>query len=270
MDYSTQTANFFMFAYLCIALGFKHTVDFIRNLNYQGFAINALTVYSELVERCRVGIRHIYVIPHIKESVINNTYYLTSLKCALIGQRIEPLSGDWISSSVLNESVLSSNNILETYDFLIDTNCSASDEFYYACSSIKSIIISVSNMKQGLVTMKLGEQYFSRFYNLEEYEPNACTVEEIEPFTNKFLSIEYTHPDMKQGIVMDLEKGYWLVGNHILSNVFIKRWLEYQPMSYIFDNQYCIKILDGDVNVLELTWGQGVVLGEDGKYDIVI
>jgi hypothetical protein len=50
--------------------------------------------------------------------------------------------------------------------------------------------------------------------------------------------------------------------------VFIKRWLEYQPISYVFDKEYCIKILDGDVSVIELRWGQGIVLEEDGKYKI--
>lgn len=269
MDYSTQTANFFMFAYLCLALGFKNTVDFIRNLDYQGFAIKALTLYSESVERCKVGIRHIYDIPYVKDSVTKATYYLMSLKCALIGQRIEPLSSDWISCSVLNESIMSSKNIIEIYDYLIDTNLSPSDEFYYTTSSLKSIIISDSKMKHGLVTMKLDERYFSRFYNSASEYPIACTLEDCKSFTNKFLSIEYTHPDMSAGIVMNIERGYWLVGNDILSNVFVKRWLEYQPLSYIFDNQYCIKILDGDVGVIELGWGQGIVLCENGKYEIV-
>jgi hypothetical protein len=269
MDYSTQTSNFLMFAYLCFALGFKNTVDFIRNLDYQGFAINALTLYSESVEQCKIGIQYAYDIPYVKESVTNATYYLTSLKCALIGQRIEPLSSDWISCSVLNESIMSTRNIIETYDYLVDTNRSASDEFYYTCSSLKSVIISDSKMKQGLVTMKLGWRYFTRFYNSISEYPNASTVEDSKPFTNKFLSIEYTHPEMSQGIVMNLERGYWLVENHILSNVFIKRWLEYQAISHIFDNRYTIKILDGDVSVIELRWGQNIVLGEGGKYEIV-
>jgi len=258
-----------MFAYLCLALGFKNTVDFIRNLDYQGFALYAVTLYSESVEQCKIGIKYAYDIPYIRDYVTNATYYLTSLKCALIGQRIEPLSSDWISCSVLNESIMSSKNITETYDYLNDTNLSVSDEFYYTCSSLKTIIISDSKMKHGLVTMKLTNRYYTRFYNSASEYPIASTVNEFDPFTNKFLSIEYTHPEMSQGIVMNLEKGYWLVGNHILSNVFIKRWLEYQSTSYIFDKEYCVKILDGDVSVTELRWGQGIVLEKDGKYEVV-
>jgi hypothetical protein len=68
---------------------------------------------------------------------------------------------------------------------------------------------------------------------------------------------------------MDLHKGYWLVGNHILSNVFIKRWLEYQSLAYKFDKRYSVKILDGDISVIELNWTEGIVLGEGGKYEIV-
>ena len=89
------------------------------------------------------------------------------------------------------------------------------------------------------------------------------------PSKAKFLSIEYTHPLMKMGIVFELDKSVYFVGNQILSPTFVKSYLEYQSELYHFDMDYVLKIMDGDINSFELGFDRYVVLTEDG-YSIVL
>ena len=83
-----------------------------------------------------------------------------------------------------------------------------------------------------------------------------------------FLSIEYIHPDMKEKIVIDLPKSAYLVNNTLLSALFIKRYLEYQYETHVFDLNYKINIMDNNINMLSLKYPEMILLKED-SYEII-
>ena len=116
--------------------------------------------------------------------------------------------------------------------------------------------------------MKAGDNYVFRIFDNNNGQFDEFKLP-LVPSKAKFLSIEYTHPLMKMGIVFELDKSVYFVGNQILSPTFVKSYLEYQSELYHFDMDYVLKIMDGDINSFELGFDKYVVLTENG-YNIVL
>jgi hypothetical protein len=86
-------------------------------------------------------------------------------------------------------------------------------------------------------------------------------------FSNiRFLSIEYNHPEMNNPIQLVLEKEWCVVGNEVLGKIHILRMLEYQAFKsqYIFDDRYTLKIIDSNINILEIGSRQQIRLEKEG------
>jgi hypothetical protein len=270
MDYSQQTNNFILFIHNFLCIGLQTIINKIKNFDYQQAGLRALTFYSETYEICKKNALIVYKIPYVKNTIDQSIYFVHSIICSLISQRIEPYERNWLCITALRTRMQLHLNNMEMYEKL-NEDTSIQEHFLYSCSTAKSIVKYDSKIENSMITMKICDQYFTRSFSSKYSigEEDTFDIETIKPFHNKFLSIEYTHPKMKKGTVMNLDKGYWNVGNHILSNVFVKRWLEYQNKPYHFDNQYTILILDGDVNVIKLAWDQKIVLLQNNSYEII-
>jgi len=90
----------------------------------------------------------------------------------------------------------------------------------------------------------------------------------LEESNVRFLSVEYTHPDLDEPIPIKLPKEYWHVGNELFSAAFVLRYLEYQPTPYTFDEKYVVVIMDGNMEMITLKCGEYIYL-EKNKYDIM-
>jgi hypothetical protein len=91
----------------------------------------------------------------------------------------------------------------------------------------------------------------------------------LAPFTYKkssakFISIEYTHPDMTEAIELKLDDRYYVNGNELFSPTFVLRLLEYQSISYFFDNRYKIRILDSECSMFDFGFETHLLLTEHG------
>ena len=73
---------------------------------------------------------------------------------------------------------------------------------------------------------------------------------------------------MQNRISMELEQDLFFTNNVILSPLFIKRYLEYQPEKFIFDENYTINLMDDTINMITLTYSQSILLSED-SYTII-
>jgi len=121
--------------------------------------------------------------------------------------------------------------------------------------------------------------FYACFYNRSNN--NNSNVESVELFETwninnpkksniRFLSIQYTHPELKEPIELNLENQWFFVGNELIGKIHILRILEYQfsKSQYIFDERYILKIIDSDIHIFEITAEQYIRLEED-KYDII-
>jgi len=196
-----------------------------------------------------------------------------------IGKKIEPLTSYWISTSVLskrdkNRFVGEEYTLLESYEFiknpkqLMDGRTTTEISYNEMCDVVDTIVLNSPTYIEGLVKMKLGDDYVIRIFD----NNNGKFTEFKYPLIAskaRFLSIEYTHPFMKNVIVFHLDKSVYYAGNQILSPTFVKSYLEHQSELYHFDMDYVLKVMDNDINSFELGFDRHVVLTEEG-YTILI
>jgi hypothetical protein len=97
--------------------------------------------------------------------------------------------------------------------------------------------------------------YFPDFKNVLQYS-------KVE-----FLHVDYRHPKMGDiGIELTIPKQLMIVGNELFSPAFLYRWLKYfsnvSNVSFVFDDTYCVYLMDDNVNQHILRYGDYIVLGE--------
>jgi hypothetical protein len=80
----------------------------------------------------------------------------------------------------------------------------------------------------------------------------------------KFISIQYSHPRMTNMIDIIILPGMYMVGNEILSSVFIFKWLvnNFPKNSYVFDKDYVVCILDNQIKYTEVRSNQFCIIKE--------
>lgn len=96
------------------------------------------------------------------------------------------------------------------------------------------------------------------FDSIENY-----IVHGICPSNIEFLFIEYTHPKMNHTIELNVPKSFMICDNEIFSIGFIFYLLEKQNTTFIFDLDYHINILDSNVQKIELTSNDYLLLKEN-------
>lgn len=230
------------------------------------------------LETVKATLRHVYNTNNVfKLSVDIFNYSCNSLHSLVLNYKIEPFHTNWICVSVLSkkpptESVSDDYSYLDTYDFIKENADTGGVEAYIdgfvdSYNTINSILCSTPTMGEGMVTMKIGNQYINHIYPCEESGEISIELPLI-PCNFSFLSIKYTHPIMDNVIYLDIDKNYYFNGNKILSPLFIKKYLRHQSRDYYFDMDYTIEIMDNDVETFYLSSNQYILLG-DSTYSIV-
>lgn len=201
---------------------------------------------------------------NIRFIVDSSVYCCKCLCCILINQRIQPFKNNWICTSILMKQtspLLGQYYFNDVYVYL-DNNDDVLENFKESLETILSIINSESNLSEGMVTMKTNDQYINRVCS-NNTKPNEFFMHlPLVQSKHQFISVKYSHPRMKEPIFIDIDKEYYYAYNELFSPVFIKRYLEYQPLEYEFDMNYELEIMDNDINTFVLTSKQYVLLVE--------
>ena len=195
--------------------------------------------------------------------------------------RLEPLSTQWLSKCVLSQDpeqlkvtvrdeghhqVFFGCMFYETFhgneDWSWRHGC-AQETFALECT-MRPTFAKVGDLEM-LMLMKSDGYYLSRIGWIVGDRQEDLHVLSWEPSSVRFLSVEYRNPAMDGSISLNIDKGYYLEGNHLLSSAFVRRCLEYQcsPKSYYFDMNYTLSVMDNEINMIELKSSQYVVLEKD-------
>jgi hypothetical protein len=85
-----------------------------------------------------------------------------------------------------------------------------------------------------------------------------------------FLTIQYFQNNNTNEIPITLEipKTMYIVDNELLSSTFVFRCLKYQGYSSKFNMSYKIKLIDHEINMIELNYSQYIILKKN-NYVIV-
>jgi hypothetical protein len=120
-----------------------------------------------------------------------------------------------------------------------------------------------SEANQTLITMTLGPD--RRIVALANPD-RPDFVPTMEKSNVDFIMVEYGHPSRKGLVLMQLPDSVYMVGNEILSKAFVLRYLNHSclPSTWVFDEDYFIRIIDHNADSLEIRSHQYIVLEKDG------
>ena len=176
------------------------------------------------------------------------------IMCNMFNVKYGPESTNWYTNCVLYEHNHNNNSLyfmVESYNILPN---------YFDKQNISQILDDANETLEEKYTNYgsiCDSLFIMKYYNSIISKMNIYTnvkIDDIEKSDVKFLAIEYSHPLMKYNITLHLDDSYIVVGNELFSSCFIKRMLDYQFKSYIFDNRYKLVIIDNDTNEYVLTY----------------
>lgn len=202
------------------------------------------------------------IIQKITDYVSNS---MTEMYCSLMNIKCEPpKKTNWYNLVV---EYLSKEHEFLTYEqyneMIIDAQDIGLDHFFKSTTNmVEYALKDFGTVIESLCIVKYFQYYICRIIQPESLP--IPSIENLEIVNNRFLSIEYTHPSMKEGIQLDLDKGYYVVNNEILSSSFIKRCLEYQSKHYNYDLKYKLVLMDSSMELIFLTSDQYIQITEDG------
>ena len=250
------------------------------NIDLNSIATSLFLNYIELKTKVNNWCLYVYNNNTFVKNIVDKTSYnYNSAVANYNNHRIEPFNTSWICMSVLllNDTVhISGNNYtyIEHYQYInphINEDISRIQHYnnclHHLTETAQSICKS-DNIEETMVTMKAGDIMFTKTYNKD-----LIIHEDEQLYLNiqskvSFISIEYTHPNMQSKIILTIPKNTYYVNNIILSSVFIKRYLEYQSESYVFDDKYVVKLMDNNINMFSLKYNEYVLIKEK-TYEVI-
>jgi len=128
--------------------------------------------------------------------------------------------------------------------------------------------IVLNKIENSVVIMKRNNQYVYRTFYPSTKLSNDDLEFPLQPSSVRFLSIEYKHPLMLQSVYLTLTPEHYYVGNQLFSSACIKRMLQQQPVSYYFDGDYDLFIMDNNIHSFQLSSNQYVEL-QKSNYTIM-
>ena len=254
-------------------------INEMREIDYTTIATKIFLVYIDVKTRMSKTGNYLYNNVEFIQNVVDSTSYNIKYGTAMYNKyRIEPIDNNWVCVSILlkNDNNLFSgdtNIYLENYQHIKPHNTSevSKTDYYNNCVSyFGDMATSIANCDntviETMVTMKLDESTFNKSFNTKN-ETETQIYSNVRSKVS-FLTIEYTHPQMKDRLVIELDKNVYFANNIVLSSLFIKRYLEYQVENYVFDENYTINLMDNNINMVTLTQLDSILLGEN-SYTVI-
>ena len=236
-------------------------VSLFPKLEY--FAITCIFYISSISHSLYNSIRPYYEkIPYIQFIVEETQKYVMCQYKRIIHCRMEPESANW--SSIIYSDI-SNKTYCENYTFF---NClrifSKIRDLHLENLNLHLENLDDNNTEEVLEIVLFPNQSKWSIRWTKESQNMVYPTTELIPSKIGFLSIEYYHPKMYESISILLDKRYLYTNNVIFSYTFIHRELEHQTHKYVFDQDYILKIMDSNINMIELTYGQYLQLTSDG------
>lgn len=225
-----------------------------------------VTTYMHISSGCQYAYNNF---PIVRITVDHIVYYSTCFTGFIEGYKVEPIQTNWVSTHILirNNDLFKGNKYIHIENYEIMTTDLSPDCSYnrkiengvmYFYNILQSLISSLIHVVDAIVVMRDGNRYIIRSIL------NKRTEFQHKASKSVFLSIAYKHPKMEKPIAIEFPESMYQVGNVVFTPMFIKRYLEYQSLSYVFDEKYTLDIIDNDMNMLTINSEQYGILTEEG------
>jgi hypothetical protein len=237
-----------------------------------GFSL--LMTYSSYVdwakEICREVYREYPLVKQVTDELVYYTKYTTSL---YYRNRIEPKWSPWVSTSlshntddiVFLEHYYMFDDLVNTERAIAITERAIAKKYEELCDASIPVFADrdiIPPIHEILITLHTSGQYLTYFVSDRKQDKQRHIRLPATPSKVSFLSVEYIHPSMDQPIPLEIDSGYMVTNNVLFSPLFVHRCLEYQTAPFIFDHDYTLRIMDSNVNVIEVKSNQHIQLNE--------
>ena len=247
--------NILFFQYFLVFLNYViNQVLVLFDTDTEKLGIKAFFIVSKKYSELKYGAIKIYETnPSVKVAV--DTTYKTAIELykKINGVKSEPFAPLWISVFTLTKNF--NNN--EEYT-IIENSINE-----LLLKKFKSVIDENTNETINVNTLYTFKTPAYILCNVKNKFDKDDVKYIVEKSNVSFLSIEYWHPDMKEPISFTLNKDVFQIGNEILSNAFILRYLQYQMQYFAYSDEYTIKVIDNNVNEFSLNSKQYVLLNKN-------
>jgi hypothetical protein len=234
----------------------KNYINRIR-VSYYCFGMNYVSILF-LYSKIKYNLWHIAEESYSKYSIVRKACdvvqtvlsYATFLSKKYIYQEVcEPPSISWIHYFKLIHYPERLDK--QEYDF--------KESYELITPSENTVMIrEYPNLRNAFLLVKIGNP---KYYLSYHWVPSPLIkMDSLESSEITFLSVEYTHPKMKESIVLILSKELFVVGNELLSAPFVYRWLSYQSKPFVFDENYRVNVIDSNVKFITVKYGQYLLI----------
>ena len=212
-------------------------------------------VYSMIQMKINAMWTYLLINSQMAQSVRKTTLNLTyDIKSTFSLCKVEPPYPYW--------SIYSSNRelLMPVPNYLLNTDAGL------LFNELLNIFKDTQNKTDGehLITLRVDDVIFSHIYKEDRTEYAVDIIKSRK----HFLSIEYSHPDMANKIIIELDPAIYIVGNEVLSSHFVSRYLHYQSDYYVFDDEYTLDIMDSKIKMISLNKDEYIIMGKT-EYEIV-
>ena len=249
-----------IFQYFLVLVNYSaNQVLALFDTDTEKIGIKLFFIVSKKYSQLKYGTLNVYEKnPTVKLAVDTVYKVLTEVYKKLNGVKSEPFSPLWISV------------------FTLTPNLNNNEEYTVVENSVNEVLLK--KFKSVMEENASENAIFDRLYTFKTPAYILCNVTNkfekedakyiVETSDVKFLSIEYSNPHMKEPVSFILNKDLFQIGNEILSNAFVLRYLQYQTQYYVYANDYTISIIDNKVNQFTLSSNQYILLDKN-EYKII-
>lgn len=202
-------------------------------------------------------------IPICKYIIDGITKAYDSASLFFINYKIEPSENIWCNKMIIKK--VNDKYILnENYQYYYDEGSINHNVIAYLISQSFAYNNNDTHVSNALTIFK---------YNDAQIIRNASQTYSIQnnyifiPTKYRFMTVQYIKDDAI--ITLYIPKSMYIVHNILFTPTFILRCLMYQKEYFVFDYDYSLKIIDHDINIIEIKSNQFILL-EENSYKILV
>lgn len=247
----------------------KKTMNFLKGPFVQSAAVSCILIIGRLQANSYLFLKHLYdqnEMVRFPTDFVLWTY--ETIEVMNIRHRQEPTSTRWLN--VCSSSRLTRGAYIGKTPYTFSESYNKMSDLSDKDDMIQAFEVALDNNgefaqenKEYIENDTIVVMKFNGAYKVSRAtHPVKPQTYDFVKSKVRFLSVEYTVPQSSSSLSLKIPVEMSIQGNELFSHAFVRRLLEYQPESVEFDFNYRLKIMDGEVNEIELNNTQYIVLGE--------
>ena len=237
-----------------------------KNEKVYNFALNTYLYATEQYVYGKQYINRQYNQHKMIKWTIDSIYKIQSY---FIHYKIEPFQNIWCNEMFISQTPKSHKYILNEKYIFYDSYLTTQDKLDDPTVTriVSRQIAKNSIYVKSFIYFKNNDYIILRNNKMNMIESTNNIAYRYIPTSYRFISVEYIYKNCC--VTLNLPKSIYIVDNILMTPEFILRCLTYQKEPFVFDYDYTLKIVDHNINIIELKSNQYILL-EKNTYKVVL